>query len=299
MKKLIILAVIPAVFLFCGKADRSGAPEQKPEMEISKNADSPVLEAFEKQEDLLKKDVNKSSEENIKISEGIKTPYYSDFPAASSRMLEYKLNLQYDSSDILKSRQILLYLTGKYGYIKSGTTSADSDYPYFNSVIMIKTENLIEAMKEFNALGVLKNEVIEVIDHTPDKIRNEIQQQRGFQRIKRRAAYTDRASTANRNFSDIEQSLASSEDTLDEAKFTSWLIEDKITWATVSISITGPLPDSGITIPDFKKAFIILADFMLNLVYASIILIPLWLIIIVILIKKQWFKKVFLSKVKK
>ncbi len=299
MKKLAVLILAVCMLQACSKS-----PDQD---KIAKNEVS-ALPAVSESEDLVtaadeieakEKTILTEETSNLKDSEGIKTPYFGEFPAGKNRLLEYRVGLQYDSKDILKSREMLLHLVEKYGYIKSASTSADSDSPYFNSEIMIETKNYLTALKEFNALGILKSESIEVVDHTPDKILNDIQQEREESRIKRRSAYTDRASTANRNFSGIEQSLAESENALDDARFNKWQIEDKITWTTVNISVTGPLPARSITVPDYKKAFILLAEIMLKLVYAAIILIPLWLIIIIITIKKQWFKKVFLSKVKK
>lgn len=293
MKKLIVLLLFSGLF-FVG-CKQSGDYEAEKESAVM-NSDDESIEEFEGHGFNPK---NEELQQNKNAPGSIDSHFVTDFELAETRYLEYKVTLVYDSKNVLISRKALLGLVKKYGFLKSSSTSVYDNTPYFNTEVYVKSDDLIKALQEFYLLGKLKTENLEVIDHTPDLIKNTIDKDRAVKRIERRLKYTGKVSTQSDNFTSIEASLESSENSLDAAAFQKWMLEDRVKWAMVNIKIEGPIEKKEIAVPDYKQAFIMLVEFLLGLGYVMILLIPLWLVIIIIIIKKKWFKKTFLSKVKK
>ena len=301
MKKLIVLIFLPSIFFAaCGAKSGDYEPEGSvDELPLSTIANE---RAVDKSEEVQGAGFAKEKkiEQNKNAAESIDSNFIGDFDLADQRYLEYKVTLVYDSRNVLGSRKDLLSLVKKYGFLKTSSTSIYGNNSYFNTEIVVKSDDLIKALQDFYLLGKLKSENLEVIDHTPDLVKNSIDRERAQTRIERRLKYTGKVSTQSRNFTDIESSLASSEDNIDAAKFQKWLLEDRVKWATVNIRIDGPVEKRAIDVPDYKEALIVLLEFSLKLGYVMIVLVPLWIFIIflIIAIRNKWFRKLFSGKKK-
>ena len=205
--------------------------------------------------------------------------------AASDRMLEYSIQLNFSSDSILESRKVAFEVARKYGFLSSSRTYAYGTQQ-FQATLRISSDRLYEALKELEAAGKLKESSVDVTDHTADLVWQSIKLDREQLRTLRRQALQNRTNAQNQI--QAENLISSSEDQQDQAKFEKWKIRDRVQWATVNISVQGPEAATEIEVPKYGNAFINITNSLLALSYWMLENI-LWLAILAVIIWK-WRK---------
>ena len=202
--------------------------------------------------------------------------------AASDRMLEYSIQLNFRSDSILKSREVAFEVARKYGFLSSSRTYAYGTQ-HFRATLRVSSDRLYEALKELEAAGTLNESTVDVTDHTADLVWQSIKLDREQLRTLRRQNLQNRTNAQNQI--QAENLISSSEDQQDQAKFEKWKIRDRVKWATVNISVQGPEATNVIEVPEYKNAFINITNSLLALTYWLLENI-LWLLILGVLIWK-------------
>lgn len=200
-----------------------------------------------------------------------------------SRMLEYTVNLSFESESILESRKIAFETAQKYGFLSSSRTY-NTDNQHFQATIRVSAERLHDALKDLEKAGTLIQSSVDVTDHTADRIWQGIKLDRERIRSRRRQAMQNRAVPENQI--QAENLLAQSEDSQDAAKFEDWKIQDRVQWATVNISVQGPEAPESIEVPNYVNALVGLTNNLLALIYWM--LENILLIIVLLLLIWQW-----------
>lgn len=194
---------------------------------------------------------------------------------AKERLLEYFVSLNYDSKDFPASRRRLIQIVSQYGFIVSSQARA-GESPYLSSTIKVKTQDLFRVLEKLDELGTLKSEDIRTTDHTEAMVLQQMRLRRESLRQQRRA----RASTnSNRkDWAARERLLSQSEDKADRAEHEQWKIRDRVSWAEIQVYVHGPEMAPEIRVPVYRAAFIGLLNFLLQLSYLAIYLVPLALL---------------------
>jgi len=202
------------------------------------------------------------------------------FANAEGRLLEYRVNVQYRTEDFPAARRNLFALASEYGYLNNSSARAgESRVASMNAEMRVKSEDLYEVLEELNALGRLEHEDIQVTDHTENMFIQSLKQDREALRQARRARASRGTETAQKNWAEIERLLAESEDRADQTQIEQWRIRDRTAWDSVQISLLGSELPAEIDVPAYGNAFVALANFLLDLLYVLILLLPLWLAI--------------------
>ncbi|PJZ46379.1 DUF4349 domain-containing protein [Leptospira brenneri] len=213
---------------------------------------------------------------------------------AAERLLEYQIQLSYETQDLIKTRKDLLSFITKYGFIES-SSAVNSDSPYMSLRVRIRSEKIYDALIELDSYGVLQSEDISTVDHTEGMALQKIKSNREKIRLLRRTNANNQTSAQSKNWQAIEEAISESENGLDNSEHEIWKIKDKVKWATLSIQFTIPTQPDRIQIPIYKNAWIGILNLFLELTYYLIWMIP-FLILVGILylpLKKiyQYFRK--------
>ncbi|TGK82239.1 DUF4349 domain-containing protein [Leptospira noumeaensis] len=282
----IIFLVLFVIFLNCGKEanEESVATVESAKM----SSDMP-----------LEKKVAPSAPRAEVISETEPTPnqlgqVFVPIQNTTERLLEYQVQLNYQTPDLIKTRKDLLSFITKYGFIES-SSAVNMDSPYMNLRVHIKSEKLYEALIELDTYGVLLSEDISTVDHTEGMVWQKIKSNREKLRLVRRTNANNQTSANSKNWEAIEEAITDSENNLDNSEHEIWKIKDKVKWATLSINFTTPIPADRIQVPVYKNAFIGILNLFLELTYYFIWILPLVIVfgILYFPLKKiyQHFKK--------
>ena len=205
---------------------------------------------------------------------GLQGHFLAPMDLAKERLLEYRVDLTYETKNILASRHALLAIVAKYGFIKGSSAALDESRALVASDVYVKSEKLYEALGELDAIGTLLSENIAVTDHTENMVLQDRKVKREQVRMARRGAAAAQVGGAAKNWNDIENSLSQSEDGLDAAEHAKWQIRDKIAWACIHVNLNGPEQPGRIRVPKYVNALIGLVNFLLVLVYALIYILP-------------------------
>ncbi|EMY62749.1 DUF4349 domain-containing protein [Leptospira terpstrae] len=192
---------------------------------------------------------------------------------SSERLLEYQVQMSYQTQDLIKTRKDLLSFITKYGFIES-SSAVNTDSPYMSLRVHIRSEKLYEALIELDTYGVLLSEDISTIDHTEGMVWQKIKSNREKIRLGRRNNANNQTSANSKNWQEIEEAVTESENNLDSSEHEIWKIKDKVKWATLSINFSSPIPADKIQIPTYKNAFIGILNVFLELTYYLIWMIP-------------------------
>lgn len=195
------------------------------------------------------------------------------------RLLEYKVDLNFETKDFIAARKFLLELSGKYGFVQSENLrnwGGDTE-PSMTAVIHVKSSDLYQVLMELEKLGTLTSENIQVEDHTENYTLEQIHSRREKIRIARRTELGARSTP--KNAAEIEEMLGQSEDSADSAEFEKWKILDRVNWAKISIHLYGPKKPKAVEVPSFGDAFIDLASLGLKLLLYLIYILPLGLVV--------------------
>jgi hypothetical protein len=191
----------------------------------------------------------------------------------NDRLLEYNIQLSYECADLVKTRKDLLDFIAKYGYLES-SSAVNSQSPYMTARIHVASVKLYEALLELDKLGNLLSEDISAIDHTEGMVWQKRKSTREKIRQVRRNIANSQITAGAKNWQLVEESIANSEDQLDLAEHETWKINDKVKWATISVSYATPTPADVVQVPAYKNAFIGLFNMFLELTYYLIWILP-------------------------
>jgi len=192
----------------------------------------------------------------------------------SGRLLEYNIQLSYQCTDLVKTRKELLDFISKFGYLES-SSAVNSSSPFMTARIHITSAKLYEALQELDKLGNLLSEDIGTTDHTEGMAWQKRKTTREKLRQQRRNTSNSQITAGARNWQQVEEAISESEDQLDLAEHETWKINDRVKWATVSVSFTTPIPADAIQIPAYRNAFVGLLNLFLELSYYLIWILPL------------------------
>jgi len=215
------------------------------------------------------------------------TPLYTN----SDRLLEYNIDLSYESMDLIKTRKQLLSLVSKYGYLES-SSAENTRSPYMTLKIRVTADKLYESLQELDSLGNLLRENISTIDHTEGMVWQKRKITREKVRQIRRNLANRQITSVSKNWQEVEDSLSNSEDQMDQAEHEAWKINDRVKWASITISYITPVPPDKIEVPQYINAFIGLLNAFLEFTYYLIWILPFFLIlgILTYLIRSLYFK---------
>ena len=211
------------------------------------------------------------------------------------RLLEYYINLTYNTNEFEKSRRDLQEILSKYGFVASSNASTTGSYAYMSIHMKVRADKFYDALLEFDTLGELQSENIRVTDHTENMFVQRLKLRRERIRLQRKAGLT-RISPKSENWERRNRSYEQSEDREDKARHEKWKIMDKTSLASVNIYLKGPELPPGVTVPLYKKAFIGLVNMFLEVVYVLIWLLPLIIIVLIIIWKRKQIIGIFRKK---
>lgn len=207
-------------------------------------------------------------------NEGIVGNFIAPMKLAAGRLLEYQVNLTYESKNLLASRGALLAVTAKYGFVSSSVTSTEGEFASLNADIYVKADLLYDALRDLEKLGMLVAEEIKVTDHTENMTLQERKARREDLRLLRRSRALGQVTGQARTWKEIEDAVQSSENGLDEAEQEKWKITDRVSWAGVHVFLKGPENPSFVRVPKYGNALVGMVNFILRFTYALIWLAP-------------------------
>ncbi|TGM95933.1 DUF4349 domain-containing protein [Leptospira dzoumogneensis] len=293
-----LTSILIVSFLFVCKAENSKKQSEDVSDLRSRSAAAPMPSSADEQpmQEAEKKLTGKAGEREEAPEDQIKTfatPKIGNLKIG--RLLEYKVDLNFETKDFIAARKFLLELSGKYGFVQSESLQnwgGDTE-PSMTAVIHVKSSDLYQVLMELEKLGTLTSENIQVEDHTENYTLEQIHAKREKIRIARRTELGARSTP--KNAAEIEELLGQSEDSADSAEFEKWKILDRVNWAKISIHMYGPKKPKAVEVPSFGDAFIDLASLGLKLILSLIYIIPLALIAAGIFYlfkfaRNKWFK---------
>ncbi|MDH5657088.1 MAG: hypothetical protein OEZ34_14335, partial [Spirochaetia bacterium] len=104
-----------------------------------------------------------------------------------NRLLEYRLNLSLESSDVLQTRNDIVKISETYGYLASSSLQIHEGRANLHTVIFVKSSDLNSYLLEIEKTGKILSETISTVDHTENYVRQNIQAKREYLRMKRRS----------------------------------------------------------------------------------------------------------------
>lgn len=209
------------------------------------------------------------------------------------RLIEYTIELDYESRNFEKSRDLLLELIKRYGFLRQSSLS-NTDSPYLVTHFSVKSESLFTVLTSLNSIGKITTETINANDRTLENYYNLIRQRREQLRSTCRLNALVNVDAGNKNYELREQYLSQSEDALDENEYQMKQLDDAVSWVKISVTIRQKA-QSVFEIPDYRDAFITMIEMFLRLLYVFIVILPyLSCAIVVILFRKPI--SLFLSK---
>ncbi|PJZ48983.1 DUF4349 domain-containing protein [Leptospira saintgironsiae] len=293
-----LTSILIVSFLFVCKAENSQKQSEDLSDGRSRSAAAPMPSSADEQpmQEAEKKLAGKAGEREEAPEDQIKTfatPKIGNLKIG--RLLEYKVDLNFETKDFIAARKFLLELSGKYGFVQSESLQnwgGDTE-PSMTAVIHVKSSDLYQVLMELEKIGTLTSENIQVEDHTENYTLEQIHAKREKIRIARRTDLGVRSTP--KNAAEIEELIGQSEDSADSAEFEKWKIMDRVNWAKISIHMYGPKKPKVVEVPSFGDAFIDLASLGLKLILSLIYIIPLALIAagifyLVKFARNKWFK---------
>lgn len=277
---LVVLVLLPVVLTLTYCSGKDAAPKTSADKKELQNVASEQLaqddyspEAEERPSSISRSGLSKADKEASDTGE-IPFIFLSTNKYANERLLEYQVNLAYETKDFVLSRQEFLNIVSQYGYL-SYTSSGYSGLRYSMSAqFNIKVADLYKVVKLLDRLGSLRSENTSVIDHTRDMAWNERHARRLQIREERIAKAIGQVAAANKNWRDREDALERSEDALDQAEQGIWDITDQVTWAKVVVTVGTPQDAAPVSIPTFRNALVLLVNGFFKVLYVLIVLSP-------------------------
>jgi hypothetical protein len=210
-------------------------------------------------------------------------------PRIEDRLLEYHVILRFTSENITASRLELLTLAMQYGFLKQQQIDVKSQTPVLSAELHVRATNMYTVLTKMTGVGVLEYEEIRVVDHTETQERSRRSMLRARIRSDRRAAAMRQIAAADRSWSERENMLSASEDAEDAEAHTQWQLQDRIAWAKIFITVSGPEDAGAIKVPMYERA---LKDGLEILLQGAYILLQLLPLIIVVWVLFHYRKKI-------
>ncbi|MBL8019126.1 MAG: DUF4349 domain-containing protein [Leptospirales bacterium] len=190
---------------------------------------------------------------------------------AQGRLLEYRVNVSYRSTDLLAGRTLLFDIASRRGFLRNSYASSNSSSMQIE--MAVRSSELYDTLKELDRAGELREEQITVSDHTENDFAQELKATREEKRMLRRNLALQ-GDAAARNWTERDAALARSEDETDAARLEKWRIQDRVNWATIHVSLQGPDLPAPVQVPNYRNAFVGLLNMLLELIYGIIYLSP-------------------------
>lgn len=208
------------------------------------------------------------SESKEKAKFSIRESMYTENSISKTRLLEYRISLAVEVSELASARQqFLSVLSENKSFLTQAQTYPVSGKEYMNVQVFVPVSNLIGFLKSVQKIGNVNSETINTEDHTEANELQKIVMEREEQRGRRRNKAVSSASSANWNWKDREDALERSEDGFDHAKLEKWKIQDKVNFAKVSIQITGKKVESDFELlKAVKKGWMTVLEFLEGLI---------------------------------
>lgn len=213
---------------------------------------------------------------------------FSPLNADLDRLLEYTVQLEFESTDFDSTRIQLYQLAGEYGFLQSGYDRFEKKKSLHAS-IWVRRDKLYDFLRVANDLGKLRSEEIRTTDLTYENYQKEVVLAREAIRGSRRARALGQTDT--KTYAERERLLSDSENREDNAKMEKWQIQDRVTWAKINIQVIDPRTETEIAIPDFANVFYDFVSAFLYLLYIGIYLLPIGLLGWIIWKKTNIFRK--------
>lgn len=212
------------------------------------------------------------------------------------RLLEYRVELMFETKDFLAARKSLLQIASGYGFVQNETLENfyNNSPPSMTATIHVKSSELYKVLLDLEKLGALKSENIQVEDHTEAFALEQIHAKREKIRTARRSELVNRAPA--KTAIEAEELLGQSEDAADAAEFEKWKILDRVHWAKITVTLVGPSLPKTVDVPRFGEAFLDLASLALAFLYYLIFIIPISIVVIgsfvlLRMAKRKWYDK--------
>jgi hypothetical protein len=294
---IVVMAALVVIPLSCKKAESPSEEAMAPA--AMSEPGEPAKRAMSVEEAGAVKDKKaEAGDEVMKADDGrgLQGHFLAPMDLAKERLLEYRVDLTYETKNILASRRALLGIVAKYGFIKGSSAALDERTALVASDVFVKSDKLYETLQELDAVGTLLSENIAVTDHTENMVLQERKVKREQVRMGRRGAAAAQVGGGAKNWNDIENSLSQSEEGLDAAEHAKWQIRDKVAWACIHVNLNGPEQPGRVKVPKYVNAFIGLVNFLLILVYVLIYLAPFAAVAGVIVWKRKEILGIFRRK---
>ena len=270
-------ALLLLLFAACKQND-TGAPSES--MEMRKVA--PSLEEAPAAQD-MSPGAQRARESEPARPEAL-PPLAFDPGIISDRLLEYRLDLTYRTDDILRARQLLYDTAKKRGFLLQ--SYVNSEDAVITTTMSVRVEEMHETLKDLSALGPLESETISVQDHTESEFIRAVRAKREELRMQRRSqALTGPA--AAQNWAQREQALAASEDAADEATIEKWRIADRVSRATIAVTVRGPAAPDPVVVPSYRNAFVGALNLLMQLLYILVYALPFIVPVLLIVWKRK------------
>ena len=233
----------------------------------------------------LKKEGKKDVEFNVA---------FPRFPVSDERLLEYHVNLVFETLNFRESRNLAYALAAEFGFLQSSIDNFEQPRSLTAS-LYVRSEKLYEFLQKVNELGKLQSENIRTEDLTYDRFSTSVTLSREAVRGRRRGNALAGSPNAQ-NYVQRERLLAESEDKEDEATRENWRIRDKVSWAKINISIHDPKIEPGVDVPPFHNIGYDMLNMLLALIYYALYIIPFFAVVLGIYLGVQklyvrFFKK--------
>jgi len=198
----------------------------------------------------------------------------------SERLLEYEVHLSYLSDNLPASRHVLLSLPGRDCFMLNAASDLDGDPGSMNMTLRVRADKLYDYMIKLDSAGQLQSERISATDHTENMALQNITSRREDLRARRRQQLL--ATADQRTRTESERLLAQSEDRQDQTEHERWKIQDRISWATVHVSIRNPEQPAQFSVPVYRNALVYAANVFMYLLYAALFVLPFALVLALI-----------------
>ncbi|MCW7473909.1 DUF4349 domain-containing protein [Leptospira levettii] len=273
MKKIKLPIYLLILFLFwsCGNAQEESVSLTSEDRKIaSASAEKKVAPSSPSLEE--------SSDSTPQIKETTIGPVFLPIQNNQDRLLEFQVDLTYQTKDLIKARKDFLIFVSKYGFIEN-SSAMNSESPYMNVKMHIRSDKLYDALLELDTYGTLLSENISTVDHTEGMVWEKIKTNREKIRYQRRVSANHQTTGNSRNWSAIEETITESENEIDQTELQIWKINDKVKWATLNVSFSIPTPADKIIVPQYQNAFVGILNLFLELTYVLVWMIPAFLLL--------------------
>lgn len=197
----------------------------------------------------------------------------------NERKLEYNLAVNYQIDSLKSARAFFNQWIPRYGFLLNETASGENN-GYMTLRVRVRSANLYTALNDLDAIGKLTSENISVHDHTENAVYQQMLAAREDIRNRRRTLANSQTGTGSKNWEATENLLSQSEDKQLATRIEDWRINDRIGWATISITLSLPATPyvAPVEVPHFRNAFVGLLNVLLQLIYVGIYLVPIGII---------------------